>query len=78
VSEQALDALDKVAMHGSTYALSIHKVVNIALKAGHALEAFAMHHPAAVGLSSVAIVAGVTLSHLRFISLSAEEEEECS
>ena len=68
-------------MHGSTHALSIHSVthgvVNIAIKTGHALDVFAMHHPAAVGLSSVAIVAGVTLSHLHFISLSAEEEEEC-
>jgi hypothetical protein len=76
-SEQALDALDKMAMHGSTHALSIHKVVNIAVKAGHTLDAFAMHHPAAVGLSSVAIVAGVTWSHLHFFSRSAEEEEEC-
>jgi hypothetical protein len=66
-------------MHGSTHALSInsvtHGVVNIAIKTGHALDVFAMHHPAAVGLCSAAIVAGVTWSHLFFISRAAEEQE---
>ena len=61
-SEQAVDALDKVAMHASAHVATIQKAANIAIKAGHALDAFALQHPAAMGIASVAIIAGVAVA----------------
>ena len=63
-SEQVIDMLDKVAIQASSHATTIHKAANIVVKACHALDTFAVHHPASVGLASVALIAGVVVSQL--------------
>jgi hypothetical protein len=61
-AENAVDILDKASGQLVSHSAIMQKSMHVAIKAAHVLDAIAMHHPAAAGLASVAIISGVWAS----------------